>query len=49
MIPSSISLCNIETEHGVNNSGYQGNIKWILSGVLEPNSSGVLIYRVKII
>ncbi|MGR5370675.1 GEVED domain-containing protein [Photobacterium damselae] len=49
VIPSSISLCNIETEHGVNNSGYQGNIKWILSGVLEPNSSGVLIYRVKII
>ena len=45
---STLLPCNIDTIHGANQTGYQGDISWTLTGQLLPGQRGEISYRVKI-
>uniref|UniRef100_UPI000472B9BE GEVED domain-containing protein n=1 Tax=Shewanella marina TaxID=487319 RepID=UPI000472B9BE len=48
LLPSGVG-CMIETGDGNNEVGYQGKIRWVLSGAVIAGASGKLAYRVKIL
>lgn len=46
-IPSGLS-CSFIPVAPLNAIGYQGGVKWILTGTLRPGESGNVVYRVNI-
>nr|WP_242452986.1 GEVED domain-containing protein [Photobacterium damselae] len=46
-LPASLT-CNEQTPHGTNGAGYQGEVRWEMTGSLSPGESGTVVYRVMI-
>ncbi|WP_305369305.1 hypothetical protein [Photobacterium leiognathi] len=46
-VPASL-VCNLVTNNGVNSAGYEGNIRWEMTGNLAAGESGTVVYRVSI-
>ncbi|ELI6447136.1 right-handed parallel beta-helix repeat-containing protein [Photobacterium damselae] len=46
-LPASLT-CSEQTPHGTNGAGYQGEVRWEMTGSLNPGESGTVVYRVMI-
>lgn len=46
-LPTGLT-CNALTPNGLNNAGYQGEVRWEMTGALNPGETGTVIYPVTI-
>lgn len=47
-LPPALSACAVTTPDGVNALGYQGSLRWIFTGILQPGAEGTVTFDVRI-
>ena len=47
VLPAGLT-CNVLTPNGANIAGYEGEVRWEMTGALNPSETGTVIYQVTI-